>query len=678
MNPNSARLHGTRIFIVSILLALSPVHASVSRISRWTPESMAAFRRPGVTALSPDGKYVAYTVSKALLEGDKSSYLTHIWLAASDGSSNRRFTSGEKSCTNPSFSPDGAYLAFVSARGNDGKNQVWIMPVHGGEAEQLTRAETGVGTYAWSPDGTRIAYTMKDPDTEEEKKNRKEKRDMRTRDADYKYSHLYTIDVERGPDGERKVVRLTSGAFHITSFDWSPDGKTIVFAHQTSPSPDTWSTNDISAVPSAGGPVFPLVHRPGADMYPKYSPDGRWIAFASDAEEPAWALLADAYVIPADGGKPRKLVETPDRNFMYYGSFLGWSADNDEIYVREADRTSWRILAIPVNGGKPRVVTPGPGNYGGVSFSRDGEKTAFVHETSETPPDVYVTATGKFSPVRLTELNGDFSRLPMGKTEVVTWKSGDGLEIEGLLTYPIHYEKGRRYPLILYIHGGPAGVHTQLYTGASQKYPIQAFAEEGYAVLRVNPRGSSGYGKDFRFANRNDWGFGDFEDLMTGVDRVIEMGVAHPDSLCVTGWSYGGYMTAVTVTKTRRFKAAVMGAGLSNLISFTGTSDIHSFLPYYFDGEFWDRGDVYIKHSPIFHVKGVTTPTLILHGEIDKRVPLSQGEEFYNALKRQGCPVELVVYPRTYHGPREPKFIIDIGERTIDWFNRYLGRKSEI
>jgi dipeptidyl aminopeptidase/acylaminoacyl peptidase len=196
--------------------------------------------------------------------------------------------------------------------------------------------------------------------------------------------------------------------------------------------------------------------------------------------------------------------------------------------------------------------------------------------------------------------------------------------------------------------------------------------------LRPNPRGSSGYGKDFRFANYEDWGFGDYEDLMAGVDKLIEMGIVHPESLCVAGWSYGGYMTSFVVTKTKRFKAASVGAGVTNLISFTGTADIPSFLPDYFRGEFWDKVDVYMKHSAIFNVKGVTTPTQIIHGEADVRVPVSQGKEFYNALKRQGCPTEMIIYPRTPHGVQEPKFIADIGKRIIAWFNKNLGRDLKL
>jgi dipeptidyl aminopeptidase/acylaminoacyl peptidase len=478
--------------------------------------------------------------------------------------------------------------------------------------------------------------------------------------------------MDKDAKGEQKTQRLTAGNFQVTSFDWSPDGKTIAFAHQINPTADVWTTSDISMVPSDSGAVSALVSWKGADTSPRYSPDGKWLAFASDGGEPKWAGHEDVYIMSAQGGEPKKLSPTPDRNF----GIAGWSADSKEIYINETDRTSSRIFAVPVDGGKPRVITSGSGNYSSASFSQDGTLMAFIYQTAETAPDVYVTSLKKIEMKKLTDVNANFPKLPMGKTEVITWKSKDGKEVEGLLTYPVNYEKGKRYPLILNIHGGPAGVFTQGFTASGSIYPIQAFAQEGYAVLRPNPRGSSGYGKEFRFANYNDWGFGDYDDDMTGVGKVIEMGIVHPDSLVVCGWSYGGFMTSFVVTKTKRFKAASVGAGVTNLMSFTGTADIPSFLPDYFGGETWDRMETYMKHSAMFNVKGVTTPTQVLHGEKDVRVPLSQGQEFYNALKRQGCQTEMITYPRTPHGPQEPKFIVDIGKRLIAWFNKHLGRNG--
>ncbi len=651
------------------LLFIFTVSVSIAQTG-WTPEVMVKFKRVSNTDLSPEGKLVAYTISVPQMDGEKSEFLTHIWMASTDGKSNVQFTQGDKSCTNPKFSPDGNYLAFLSSRGSDGKTQVWIMRVGGGEAEAVTKSKTGVELFAWGPHSKRIAYTQRDADTDLEEKMKNEKKDWNIQDV-WKYSHLYATFIDTNAKGAREVKRLTQGNFHVTNFDWSPDGSTIAFTHQPTPSADVWTSSDISTVSSDSSALKSLVTMKGSDKNPIYSPDGQSIAFVSDGGDPKWAGIQDVYVISSNGGNQKKLAETADRD----ANIFKWSADGKEIFFTETDRTSNRVFALPINGSKGRIITPGTGNYGSASFSRDGKNMAFIHQTTETAPEVFVSATLAFVPKKLSEANGSFPKLIMGKTEVIKWKSKDGKEIEGLLTYPVNYKVGRKYPLIMNIHGGPTGVFTQGFTAAGSIYPIQAFAQQGYAVLRPNPRGSTGYGKEFRFANYNDWGFGDYEDDQTGVDKVIEMGVAHADSLIICGWSYGGYMTSFTVTKTNRFKVASVGAGVTNLMSFNGTADIPSFIPDYFGGEYWDRADTYAKHSAMFNIKNVKTPSQVIHGERDPRVPPSQGFEFYVAMKRLGIPTEMITYPRTPHGPQEPKFIQDIGERMIAWFNKNLRKK---
>jgi len=665
-----ARRFSKPMLVLGLVLLIAFPVFSQDGSKGWTPESMIKIKRVGGTAISADGSRIAYTLSTPMMEGEKSEFLTHIWIVSSDGSENRQFTYGEQSCTSPSFSPDGSFLSFLSSRGQGAKNQVWVMSMRGGEAEQVTSAKAGVSSYAWSLDSKHLAYITSDPETELEEKARKEKRDMVVEDTNFKYGCLYAIPFAKDEKGERKTLRLTGGLFHVTSFSWSPDGKMIVFAHQATPQVDDWQTSDISIVPSDSGAVKPLVKWSGSDASPRYSPDGKWILFASDKGDLKWAQISDLYVVAAEGGEPRKLDETPDRNV---GSGI-WAADGKTIYASETDKTVSRVYALPVDGGRVHVVTTGSGNYSGTAISKDGNTMSFIHQTPEVAPDIYVTQVRTFEPRKLTSIHTNLPTQPMGRTEVISWKSKDGKEIEGLLTYPASYVKGVRYPLILNIHGGPAGVFTQSYTGAGSIYPLQAFAQQGYAILRPNPRGSSGYGAEFRRANINDWGFGDYEDDQKGVDKVIEMGIAHPDSLVICGWSYGGYMTSFTVTKSKRFKAASVGAGVTNLISFTGTSDILSFLPSYFGGEFWNRTETFMKHSAMFNIKSVTTPTQVIHGLSDVRVPPSQGYEFYHALRRLGRPTEMVVYPRTPHGPQEPKFIQDIGERLIAWFNKHLKR----
>lgn len=638
---------------------------------RWSGELSMEYKTIQDVELSPDGNLVAYVVREAVMDDEKSEYLSHIWVVSADGKSNTQYTRGEKSCTNPAFSPDGKLLAFTTSRSK--KNQVWFMRVGGGEAEQLTETKSGVSSYKWSPDGEKVVYTMRDPKTDEEEKREKEKRDVILVDQDFKYNHLYTIAVKKDEKGERKVKRLTSGDFHVTNFDLSPDGKTIVFAHQPDPKINTgFRIADISTVPTDSGAVSPLVSRPGVDTSPFYSPDGKWIAFASHGGRPEPIGIRDLFIVSAHGGELRQLADTPDRNVR----ILGWSNDSKRVYIGESARTSRHVLEVPIDGKKPRFVTGGDGVFGSVSVCLDARRMAFTYENCDTPIDVYSSPLGKFKMTKLTDLNGNVSRPAMGRTEVITWQTSDGMEIEGLLTYPVNYDEARLYPLILQIHGGPAGVFSQSFTGRAGIYMTQYFAQNGYAILRPNPRGSSGYGKDFRYANFKDWGFGDYEDCMSGVDKVIEMRVGHPDSLCVMGWSYGGYMTSYVVTKTNRFKAASMGAGLPNLVSMTTTTDIPDYLVAHMGSEFWEDYATYEKHSAIYRIENVKTPTQVIHGQNDLRVPFTQGQEFYVALKRRGVPTEMVVYPRTPHGPREPKFLMDVSYRIMVWFEKCLGGRE--
>ncbi|NNF29123.1 MAG: S9 family peptidase [Gemmatimonadetes bacterium] len=667
--------------VALLLLSTAPAATQESEELRWTPEKSMEFKAVSQTAISPDGERVAYVVRVPVMEGEKSEYLSHVWLTGADGTGNVQFTRGEHSATSPAFSPDGEWLAFTSRRGNgsdpDGpQNQVWVISVHGGEAFAATDAEAGVGAFRWSPDGSRIAYLMRDPDTEEEKTRRREKRDPIFVDQNFKYNHIYSVafdpDAQEPPD----ATRHTEGDFHVTGFDWSPNGGTFAFSHQADPRLDEGArASDLSTVATDGnGAVTPIVTMGGTEGSPRYSPDGTMIAFTSSGETPQRVGLGDVYVVDADGGEPRKLSDSHDRS----GGLLGWTRDGSAVLLNESLGTTRHITALPVDGGPLRQITSGDGVLGAASFASDADRMAFTWQTTDSPADVHVSPGGSFQPVAVTDLHDAVEVPPMGRTELLSWQSQDGrFEIEGLLTYPVDYDPNRRYPLILNVHGGPAGVYSQSFTGSPSIYNIQYFAQEGYAVLRPNPRGSTGYGREFRFANVRDWGFGDMDDLMAGVDEVVDMEVAHPDSLLLMGWSYGGYMTSFAVTRTDRFKAASMGAGLPNLVSMVTTTDIGEYLVAHLGGEeLWEDYEGYERHSAMYRIANVKTPTQVIHGENDLRVPFTQGQEFYRALGRLGVPTEMVVLPRTPHGPREPKLLMEVSPIILRWFDRHLRPDS--
>lgn len=656
--------------LAAVLTIAPPLNAQDAAELRWTPEKSMEFRVVQQTAVSPDGSLVAFVVRTPVMEGEKSEYLSHIWLASSDGSSVRQFTQGEKSSTSPSFSPDGRWLAFSSSRG--GENQVWAIPVDGGEARQVTDAESGAGGFSWSPDGSRIAYLMTDPETEEEKLRKKEKRDPIFVDQNFKYAHIYVARFEPDASEPAEATRVTEGHFHVSGYDWSPDGTTFAFGHQADPRLDEGArASDISLVSSdGGGEVRPLVTLGGIDGSPRFSPDGRWVAFTSSGDTPQRVGLADVYVVAASGGEPRKLADSHDRS----GGLMDWSRDGSGLFLQESRGTTRHLSFLPADGGDVRQITGGSGVMGAISMAAEADMMAFSWQETDTPVNVFVSPVSGYDPSRVTDLHADISMPTLGRTELLTWPSQDGLfEIEGLLTYPVDYDPDRQYPLILNVHGGPAGVYNQSFTGNASIYNIQYFAQEGYAVLRPNPRGSSGYGKDFRFANVRDWGYGDMDDLMAGVDEVIGMGVAHPDSLLLMGWSYGGYMTSFAVTRTDRFQAASMGAGLPNLVSMTTTTDIGEYIVAHMGGvEFWDDYEGYERHSAMYRIANVTTPTQVIHGENDLRVPFTQGQEFYRALGRLGVPTEMIVLPRTPHGPREPKLQMAVSPLILKWFVKHL------
>ena len=633
----------------------------------WTPEISIKIKQISDLNFSNNNK-IAMVVREALTDGEKSEYLSQIWLSHTDFSEPIQFTYHEKSSTHPRFSPDGKFLAFISDRVE--KPQIWVIRTSGGEAWQFTFEKQGVGSFKWSPNGSKIAFLMKNPKTEKEEKDEKEKRDVILVDKNFKYSHLYlksfttNIDTTNGD-------RITKGEYDITSFSWNPNGKNIVFSQSLEPTFNSrFVSGDISIVNVNSETVRKLVSWGGNDTSPIFTPNGKTIIFTSDGEKNEPIGYRDIYKISSNGGIPYKITETPNRS----ASIIACSSNSNYIYVSDANRTKSEIYKIGLNNKEIKPILNLNGRISSSKISNNSEMIVLVKQELNKPSEVYLSELSNISPKQISNFNSSLNFPKLANTELITWISKDGLEIEGLLTYPTKYNKRKKYPLALIIHGGPAGVFSQSFTGNPGIYNIEYFASNGYAVLRPNPRGSTGYGKDFRFANFKDWGFGDYEDIMSGVDKAIDMGIADPQRLAVMGWSYGGYMTSFVVTRTERFKAASMGAGLPNLISMTTTTDIPDYLVAHMGGEFWEDYETYEKHSAIYRINNVKTPTQVIHGANDLRVPFTQGQEFYVALKRKGVSTEMVVYPRTPHGPREPKLLMDVSPRIMAWLDKFIKR----
>ncbi|HZS09576.1 MAG TPA: S9 family peptidase [Blastocatellia bacterium] len=650
-----------------LLLAASAFGAGVEK--RMTIEDSLAVRNVAGPQFSPDGKWVAYTISE--WEKKENCRISHVWLASVDGGRSIRLTSGARGETSPQWSPDSTRIAFLTDRSSSGAggNQIWTIYVAGGEAEKLTAEENGVTSFRWSPDGKSIAFVTRDApkDKEAREKRRKDRFDTIVVDSDFTYSHLWTISVET-----REKKRVTEGPFTVAGPQWSPDGKWIAYTSSRSGLQESSfidlsedRNTDICVVAASGGAPRQLTTNPAADTGPIWSPDGKWIAYTANTEPKSWAAKTDVLVVSPEGGAPRNLTKD---FFESAGPGLNWSPDGRAVYFTSGVGMYSHIFSAPAAGGKVTQITRENRHYGQFDVSGDGKMIAYTVSDSRTPDDIWVATIRGWQTRKITWANPQLKDFAIAETEVIKWKGPDKLDIEGLLVRPLGYEEGKRYPLVLQIHGGPYGRFSDSFNSR-----VQLWAANGYAVLMPNPRGSTGYGQQFATANVNDWGGKDFEDIMAGVDAVVARGVADPERMAVMGGSYGGFMTFWAITQTDRFKAAIGHAGISDWYSFHGQSDVPGLMEFGFAGHPWEATEAYRKWSPMTYVDHVKTPIMITHGESDKRVPITQGEQYYRALRKNGVEVLFLRYPREGHSIQEPNHQIDLCERQLAWIDAHLG-----
>ena len=623
--------------------------------------------------ISPDGRWVAYTVTTSDLEADE--LKTRIWMVPSAGGEPVAMTSEKRSASQPRWSPDGRYLSFLASP-EDGEDQVWTLFREGGEAVMVTDTASGVDDYAWSPDGKRLVLVLQDASAEELAAAKGEpmktpppwvitRRQFKLDYVGYldsRRTHLYVFDVATG-----EMTQITSGDYDDTEPTWSPDGKRIAFTSNRSEDPDSNYNTDIWVVAAdttdKGQTLVQVTTNPGADASPAFSPDGTLIAHVATTDVDANVYATNHLAVaPAAGGEAIVLTRSLDRNVF----FPEFSTDGGAVLAAVEDDGEQYLARVPIDGGPLEQVIGGERAVGEFDVGGDGRIAAMVSEP-HLPPEVFLQTSAGLE--RITHTNDKvLAGIQLGELENVHFTSKDGTEIEGFIVKPPGFKEGVRYPTVLRIHGGPMlqydfGFHLE----------GQLFAGAGYVVVMPNPRGSTGYGQDFCTAIWQAWGGKDFEDVMAAVDDAIARGYSDPDRLAVGGWSYGGILTDHVITKTERFKAAYTRASESLYITNYG----HDEYQLWWEGELglpWETPELYNRISPYFQADKVVTPTLIVGGEQDWNVPIINSEQLYQALKRLGVTTELVVYPGEFHDLQTPSYFKDMYERFLKWFAAYVPK----
>jgi dipeptidyl aminopeptidase/acylaminoacyl peptidase len=671
------RAHRNRFISLSAAAVLLSATAYANR--GVTPEDYFAFHFVSDAHISPSGKDAAFVVT--VIDQPRNRRNSSIWLVPLDGRvAPRRLTAEDANSTSPRWSPDGSRLAFLSSRAVDANTsaepahpQIFILPMQGGEAQAVTRLKNGVNSFQWSPDGQRfVAMSRTGPSDAIDPKARKS--DVRhykhiyykfndTGWFDDKRSHLFVIEAATGADRQ-----ITSGEdWNDTDPQWSPDGARIAFvSDRTGREFDNSYNKDVWVIASTGGPLTKISDHAFDDDMPRWSPDGKQILFAGQTARRQFPKL---YIAPSTGGAASRLV-TEDLDLI--PSDLQWIGTNEARFESGYKGTT-HAFRVGLDTRKVAQVTSGERAVHGFDVNPKAGVMTYLANDFQRLDDLYAAALDGSGERRLTNVNAAlFSELDLARVERLPYKSADGWNIDGFLVKPAGWQPGKKYPLIVSVHGGPAGQY-----GVDWYHEFQVYAAKGWAVFFANPRGSTGYGRKFERGILNNWGGMDYQDIMAGVDAALQQNPwIDRDRLGVTGGSYGGFMTNWIISHTDRFKAAVTLRSVSNFISDDGTRDGPYGHEDDFSGFLFDDFDQYWNASPLKYAKNVKTPTLILHSDNDFRVPLEQGEQWFRALKHYGVDTEFVIFPRENHNltrSGEPKHLVESLNWQVYWFDRFLN-----
>jgi len=673
----------TAVFLLTIFPFAARAQEPPTQPRPITVGDLFQIREVSDPQLSPDAQFVAYTVKTLLLKEDKSE--ERIWFVPTAGGDAVPMTAEGVSSSHPRWSPDGKYLAFLSAR-NEGKTQIWLLNRSGGEAQHLTGTPQDVDDFAWSPDSTRLVVVLRDPSEEELAAAKTKDKDPDDKDKkpktkkpwvidrlqfkvdevgylDRRRTHLYVLDL-----ATKALTQITSGDYDDAQPAWSPDSRLIAFpSNRSKPDPDRTYNTDIWVVAAnntdKGAQLTQVTTNPGDDSAPAWSPDGKLIAYTTQLDPHLFQYATHHVAVsPASGGSARVLTQSFDRN----ASAPRFSPDGNSIYFIADDDGTQILARVPAAGGEVTRAIAGRFILYAYSLARNGDIAAQI-DMADRPSEVYFQPAASNKLTRLTKTNDAFlAQLKLVQPEYVQFKSKDGTTVHGYLYKSLDHTPGKKVPTILRPHGGPVWAYYAEFT-----HLAQLLAANGYAVLFPNPRGSSGYGENYAKAIWADWGNKDYQDDMAMVDYAIAQGIADPDKLGVGGWSYGGISTDFIIAQTTRFKAAISGAGEALNTSFYGHDqyqrDYETEL-----GRPWEDHALWDKLSPFYKVANITTPTLFMGGDIDWNVPILGGEQMYQAMKSLGRETRLVVYPGEYHEFKAPSHLKDRLERYLAWYAHYV------
>jgi len=624
-----------------------------------TFEEILSFQNPGYTYISPDGKWILYTLRDCDMK--ENTYRSQIWMVDTANGQPRQMTFVKKSSYSPQWAPDSRSFTFLSAR--EGKTRIYIMSAFGGEPRPLTDSKTGIFDYAWSKDGKTIAYTTSDEKSKKQKGIEKKYGKFEAFNEKFNINHLWLLDVET----EKAEKVIDDENLHVEGFSWSPDGTRIAFSASPDTLRESFAKSDIYVYDIKNKKVRHLVKTYGPDYGPVWSEDGKHIAYTSNMGKAEYYVNSHICTIPADGGEIVDMTADFDEN----ADILAWKGKY--IWFSALQGMSSHIFRIDTKTKKISQFSRETVTIGGASMSDCGTAIAFVSRDAAHCPEIFVTKTKSYKPLRLTDFGRQVKDWTLATKEPIKWKSTDGAEITGILTKPADFDPNKKYPLLVVIHGGPASISIpSLYDRYGGYYPIEQWVARGAVVLQPNYRGSTGFGEAFRKLNLRNLGVGDYWDVISGVDYLISKGFIDENRLASMGWSQGGYISAFIATYSKRFKAVSVGAGISDWITYYSNTDIPPFTRHYLGATPWDDEAVYKKTSPMTYINNAQTPTLIQHGEFDQRVPIPNAYKLYRGLKDKNVPVRFIIYKGFGHGISRPKEKLAVIKHNYDWFNKYI------